>query len=73
MQYKVETNVPIPSRDRSKYPFVDMDVGDSFLIPDPTDTERKRVQTSAASYGRRHNKHFVTRTTHDGIRVWRIE
>lgn len=72
MQYKVESNVPLPAPDASKYPFASMQIGDSFLVPNPSDTDRKRVQTAAASYGRRHSKAFRTRSVDGGIRIWRV-
>ena len=63
--YKIEKNIPQP-HPRVKYPFVDMDVGDSFAF---TETYKRRITSSAYYYGARNNIKFSIR----GLRVWRIE
>lgn len=65
---KIEKNIPIPGR----YPFEQMEVGDSFAIP--TSIKRQTVSVAARRYGDKHNKTFVTRKMPDGtIRCWRTE
>lgn len=65
---KVEKNVPLPS----KWPFKDMQVGDSFAVP--KDISRTTVSIAALRYGRKHGMKFTVRTTTDRtLRCWRIE
>ena len=65
---KVEKNVPLPS----KWPFKDMQVGDSFAVP--TDISRTTVSIAALRYGRKHGMRFTVRTTTDRtLRCWRLE
>lgn len=66
----IEKNVPAPpSTRRNKYPFSQMEVGDSFFT-----TEQKNVVRSAANWHsiKNHTK-FRTRIEGDGLRVWRVE
>ena len=65
---KVEKNVPIPNR----YPFGEMEVGDSFAVP--PSTSRNNVAASASRYGDKHKMKFTVRKYKDGAyRCWRIE
>lgn len=71
---KIEKNLPAPASKiaRNKYPFGQMEVGDSFLVP----LEGKyafRIQSNMLSAARRYRpKRFATRSETDGVRVWRI-
>jgi len=66
----VESSVPLPDdRQRLKYPFDDMDVGDSFLLTDPSMV--KNARSAAWMYSRRHGMKFSCRKVEDGWRVWR--
>ena len=62
---KVESNIPIPG----KYPFAQMQVGDSFLVPQ--DVKRQTVNVAALRYGRTSGKRFTVRMTPEGYRCWR--
>lgn len=75
--YEIQKDIPTPPRDQlgrgrtRRYPFAEMDVGDSFLVPD-------RSAGAIAQAIRRANttlegKRFGYRTVNDGVRVWRIE
>ena len=76
---KINKKIPIPeaSRGVTKYPYANMNVGDSFLFSKKTD--RKTVMLCSASYcGYSRLKtngkwKFTLRTTEDGISVWRIK
>lgn len=63
---KIEKGVPIPDR-RGKYPWADMDVGDSFFVAtDKVENFRRNV------YGKNRNgKKFTARAEGNGVRVWR--
>ena len=73
----IEKNVPLPpARACTKYPFGDMEVGDSFLVACTDDQRRAvltRVGVAANSHRRRHGRRYSSRTVSGGIRVWRIE
>lgn len=85
--FKIEKDVPLPQgagRGWRKYPFCDMEVGDSFLVP--RDEVKLRsvgsngrlgaatIYTAASQYGRRLGRRFTARKLPDGsVRVWRVE
>lgn len=65
---KVEKGIPIPAR----YPFGEMEVGDSFAIP--PGVARNTVTVSAGRYGEKHQMKFIVRMMPDRtMRCWRIE
>lgn len=73
---EIEKGVPLPARPKrkgaqpTKYPYHKMEVGDSFLVPEPPKTFRAQVN----NWGRECNgKKFCYRTTPEGVRVWRIK
>ena len=76
-EFKIEKGVPIPKvpygakKKPEKYPFLSMDVGDSFFIPG---MESKIVTAYISSWRRRvgNSKKFSVRTMDGGIRVWRV-
>ena len=90
--FTIEKNVPIPDaalrRGRhSLYPFADMQVGDSFVVPYPREARSsedritlarmtKNRLTNAISIFRKREgnaeKGFTTRAEDGGVRVWRI-
>ena len=80
--YKIDTHIPIPEDvtrgRRAVYPFADMNVGYSFLVPFGDDPEKKvaqRVHSAMAQFHRRDtnsNRRFALRTEALGVRVWRI-
>lgn len=65
---KIDKNVPLPS----KWPFKDMQVGDSFAVPEGVG--RTTVSIAAMRYGRKHKMKFTVRIVADRtLRCWRIE
>jgi hypothetical protein len=75
----VETNVSIPEvRSKIKYPWPDMEVGDSVLIQaeegEAIAEFRRSVVSSAQYYGNKTGKKFKVLFDHDtkSFRVWRI-
>lgn len=71
MTYKISKNKPLPPA-RTLYPWQDMEVGDSFLVPGPHDkASGGKVRSAACDYGRRHGLAFSVRVEGDGLRVWR--
>jgi hypothetical protein len=78
MSYKVERNVPVPSRGVSKYSELgallrQMEVGDSVFV---ADAPPRRIRAMCGMMSKRDNKRFVTRTVTEneitGLRVWRV-
>ena len=81
-EFKIEKNIERPkwSHGRSrKYPFSQMQVGDSFFVPVDDDNGKQKIGASVrnaalaavkrgASKGR-----FSSRQVEGGVRVWRIE
>lgn len=69
--FKIEKNIEISSRGRgvSKYPFAQMDVGDSFSAPH---TAAMKIRSAAFSFGKRSGFRFSTRKDGDQVRIWRI-
>lgn len=63
----IEKGIPIPN----KFPFKDMEVGDSFLIP--AGVARSTAQTAAIRYGKPLGKRFTIRKTPEGDRCWRVQ
>lgn len=65
-QFKIEKGIPLP--EKTKYPFEDMEVGDSFF--DDTSSEAKI--RGAAGLASQHGHKFKVTKTPDGYRCWRI-
>ncbi len=55
------------SRGAAKYPFREMDIGDSFWAE-----KTSSVRGAAVSFGLRHGKKFSSRKEGDGYRIWRV-
>jgi hypothetical protein len=66
--YKIEKNVPIPTsngRGQRKYPFSELEIGDSVVIP-------SKSRSAAYSWAHLHSRRFVCKPVDaDTIRVWR--
>lgn len=91
MNYEITSNVPIPPKKSGRhgraghYPFPQMKVGDSFLIPlaeAEAEGGAKKVskRLAGAAYCWGHNRQtktirakFVIRVVEDGVRCWRTE
>lgn len=90
MTYEIESNVPMPASRRGrtpKYPFANMQIGDSFFvaknIDEPIDRVRNRM-LGACMWAKRKldgDRKFIVRVStygeHDhyaeGVRIWRVE
>ena len=71
---KIEKHIPLPLQPqprgrRAKYPFGQMDVGDSFF----SDEDRNRLAAASSHAGSRHGKKFIIRSVDGGFRIWRAE
>lgn len=67
----IEKGIPAPEyfRRSRKYPYDQMEIGDSFAVPAGM---AESCRTGASRYGKRHGKKFSVHTTPDGVRCWRI-
>lgn len=74
-EFKIEKNIPVPPlRDtHSKYPFGEMNIGDSIFVPHKAGAGVNPVVSAAAYYGNKNNKKFTTKNEEKGTRVWRIK
>ncbi len=75
---KIEKGIKLPAAKSGskKYPFEDMEVGDSFLVPFAgTDVKRRRLQSAilgSCRISRYSGMKFSTRSSNKGIRCWRV-
>jgi hypothetical protein len=85
MSIAIDKNIPAPAGTRgrpARYPFADMEVGDSFAVPLAGETWGKgtsdkavsRLSNASNSFGKRNNWKFVTRSrkAEGVVRCWRI-
>lgn len=76
---EIEKNIPIPDLYVSKYPWSDMAIGDSILIPvgedESLDVIRNRVSKSVHKYNNRTGKKLRTKSIPEdnAVKVWRTE
>lgn len=68
---KIDKGIPqLPPIERTKWPFQDMEVGDSFWVPFELFS---RIQCAATRAGQRHGKLFSVRRFENGFRCWRLK
>lgn len=67
----IEKNIPFPKVSSTKYPFLDLEVGDSFFVPDMiTSKMSSYIQRFRLKYP---DRKWAVRKVVGGIRVWRIQ
>lgn len=79
MTYKIENNIPVPTKNNSvgrkapKYPLSRMKVGDSFFsVSDKM--IRNRLSAAMASFHKNNpTTRFISRMVEGGVRIWRIK
>ncbi len=75
MTFKIEDGHAIPASRRAtvrraKYPWADLEVGQSFFVPGAA---LRSMGSTASHAGRRSGKKFIARAVEGGVRVWRYE
>ena len=72
---RIEKNIPIPANAsaRLKYPFGEMEVGDSIFLPNEPKGSLSRPSLAAHTFGKRNGKRFAARAENGGVRIWRTE
>ena len=74
MRYKIKRGIRMPRRERNSYPFREMEIGDSFLVPRSEVVNANRVRSAATHFWRRTSvAQFKVVTEKDGYRVFRIK
>jgi hypothetical protein len=71
IDYKIDKNIPTPIQRYCKYPFKDMEVGDSFFVD-----SKSNNMLSVAKYFAKQRKLdwvFTVRKENGGTRIWRIK
>lgn len=72
MDYVIEKDVPMLAHMNTKYPFRDMEIGDSFVVT--TSHEIRVVRAAAYEYTKNvDGVTFRTRRFDGGVRIWRVE
>lgn len=76
--FQIEKDVPIPETANkrlrtTKYPFRQLEVGDSFFVPLTNGQSATKLQRSLASCAARQKVKVQTRCVENGVRVWRKE
>ena len=69
MTIKIDKEIPIPGP-RYKYPFSEMDVGDSIAI---SAADANSMRSSAKYHSEKTGKKFISRTDGDKVRLWRVK
>jgi hypothetical protein len=77
MAFEIEKGVPVPALGRGgrrvlKYPFNEMEVGDSFLVSVGEDSRARVMTRLINAAGHYKPKRFKTAGVPDGVRCWRI-
>ena len=79
MEYKIEKGIPLPKNTRGrklKYPFAEMEVGDSFDCGEYKYNKAGSVSTSARTWAMKNKKEWkfrVAKTEYNTLRIWRYE
>lgn len=84
MARKIEKGMPIPKPEnpREKYPIRDLEIGDSFVVPLPSDPVEREAKTASVRsvtgyYKKKYGIRCATRLMRENgkrvIRVWRVE
>ena len=77
--FAVERGIPMPTKgNRTKYPFSELEVGDSFAVPIPMGTDpgaqAAAIRSSAYSWSKKNSSRFAVRLVDNkaAARVWRV-
>jgi hypothetical protein len=72
---KIDKGIPfqqvIRGKRDSKYPWIEMEIGDSFLFP--ANLKKSTASNNASFASRSHGKKFIVRKTPEGYRCWRVK
>ena len=68
---KIEKGIPVPTprATPAKYPFAEMEIGDSFYVARGV----AYIRSVASTRGKALSRKFAVQAEGDGVRVWRTE
>lgn len=70
--YQIEKSVPVPALStRIHYPFSQLEVGDSFLVPEADKKKAASVRACASSFAKKNGWKLTCKQSDGGLRVWR--
>lgn len=73
-EFKIEKNVEFPRNPASKYPFLDMEIGDSFFVSVDRECEKSYTGQRITNSGRMVTGYkFSYRKVEGGVRIWRVK
>lgn len=70
--YEIDNDVPVPTT-RSKYPFDEMEVGDSFFVSGGSKLTLRKMR-SASNWATKKfpDTKYSVRAVENGVRIWRV-
>jgi hypothetical protein len=74
--FKIDQKVPLPQKKaggggaKRKYPWCEMNVNDSFFVPEGNFTS---LRCSASAAGKTYKRKFIARQIANGVRIWRVK
>lgn len=75
MTLKIEKGIPVPThnaRFAKQYPFDQMEIGDSFLVPMPANKSPSSIYSALSQAKKRLKINLTSSRVEGGLRVWRI-
>jgi len=74
-EIKIERGIPMPAKRNGlpKYPWRELEVGDSFFFATDSTPEIANLRALASTSSRRMDRKFMARKVDGGIRIWRVE
>ena len=69
-ELQIDKNVPIVMSKRMTYPYKEMDVGDSFFVPNG---KMQTLSNANWRMGKKLGARFTARQVDGGVRVWRVQ
>ncbi len=73
-EIKIEHDHAMPAKRNTRlYPFDEMEVGDSFFIPEADHALQSSAASAAYTWGKSNKKKISKRAVTGGTRFWRIE
>jgi hypothetical protein len=78
-EFVIEKNIPVPAYNpakRRKYPFMYLEVGDSFFVEANGDKFKKieaTIRSSSGHYHKMSGRKFAVKRVDGGLRCWRLK
>lgn len=75
MTIQIDKGIPVPDHNRKyakQFPFEQMEIGDSFLVPLPAGKSPSSIYSALSQAKKRLNINLTSARVDGGVRVWRI-